>query len=117
MTQLVADRNLALRVGYAATDWTHPIAFTNYEQLMSDWDVRAVMKNDQCIGAVYFRDGEVHVSILPEWRKKWATKGLLKQILGGDSIKTRVTPGHEYMHDVLKRLGFREQNDFFVRGH
>jgi len=117
-TKLVNDRDTALKVGFLATDWTHPIPYDIYEKSMSGWDIKAVMRDNECIGAVYFKDSEVHASILPDWRKKWATKGILKEMFAQDTVTTRVTPGHEYMYGILSRLGFTQQNDgYFVKGH
>ena len=117
MTGLVDDRATALRVGYEATDWSAPIAFEDYARAVDGWDIKAIMRDDKCIGAAYFNDGELHVSILPEWRRRWATKGLLKALFGTARVTTRVTPGHEYMHGILERLGFSNDNGTFVRGH
>lgn len=117
MTGLFDNRELALQVGYAATDWSKPIAFEDYAQAVSEWDIKAIVRNDKCIGAAYFNGDELHVSILPEWRRRWATRGLLNALFGTARVTTRVTPGHEYMHDVLERLGFSNDNGTFVRGH
>ena len=117
-TKLVNDRDTALKVGFLATDWPTPIRYDFYEKALADWDVKAVMRDNECIGAVYFKDSEVHASILPDWRKKWATKGILKEMFAQDKVSTRVTPGHEYMYGILSRLGFTQQNDgYFVKGH
>ena len=117
MTGLIDNRELALKVGYAATDWSAPIAFEDYAQAVDGWDIKAIVRDDKCIGAAYFNGGELHVSILPEWRRRWATKGLLKTLFGAAQVTTRVTPGHEYMHGILERLGFSNDNGTFVRGH
>jgi hypothetical protein len=77
---------------------------------LQGWHVSLLKRGDQVMGA-WFRgpDGEVHVSVYPEWRKRWMTRGLIRQILAGDNVTTQVTPGHEYyMHSILKRLGFVE---------
>ena len=42
-------------------------------------------------------------------------KGLIAALLKG-RVTTRVTPGHEYMHGILQRLGFAQQGEWFVRG-
>lgn len=117
-THLVANRQEALRVGFEATDWPYPISFEDYAMLIEPWSVQAIVKDDVCIGAVYKRGDELHVSIKPEWRKKWLTKGLLKELFSGAKVTTKVTPGHEYMFDILKRLGFVRMDDgLFVKGH
>ena len=118
MTQIVNDRALAVKVGYEATDWTRHVDEHEYREAVADWDVKALIRGSECIGAVYRRGEELHVSILPEWRKRWATKGLLRELFGNLPVRTKVTPGHEYMHDILRRLGFVQlDSGEFVKGH
>ncbi len=117
MTRLESNRDLALEVGFRATDWTQSVTFEIYRQALQDWDLMAIMRDDTCIGAAYLKDGEVHVSVLPEYRRRWATKGLLRQLFSQPRVTTRVTPGHDYMHDILERLGFVNHDGLFVRGY
>jgi len=117
VTGLADNRELALQVGYQATDWNNPVPFEAYAEALKDWEVKAIIRDDKCIGAAYFNGDELHVSVLPEWRRKWATKGILSKLFAKDRITTRVTPGHEYMHGVLERLGFVQRDGMFVRGH
>jgi len=107
-TKLVDDRETALRVGYEATDWNVPVSFEDYRASVKDWIIKAIKRDDKVIGAAYRKDDELHVSILPEWRRVWVTKGLLKELFSGPKVTTRVTRGHDYMYDILKRLGFKE---------
>lgn len=110
-TDLTDDRATALKIGYAATDWTQPIDYDVYEAAMREWDVKLIVRDGEPIGAAYFRDGEVHASILPAWRRKWATRGILAQLFAADNAFTRVTPGHEHMYAILARLGFAQCDD------
>jgi len=115
-TVIVSDRQEALRLGYEATDWSNPIDFEDYEFSLKDWDVQLIQRDGENIGAVYKKDGEVHVSILPKWRKRWATKGLINELFGG-KVTTKVAPGHEYMHGILARLGFvLNEDQIFAKG-
>ena len=107
-TQLLDDRDAALRVGYEATDWSAPISFENYCAGVKDWTISAIKRDGNIIGAVYKKDDELHISVLPEWRKKWLTKSLWKNFFQSGRVTTKVTLGHDYMYDVLKRLGFKE---------
>ena len=107
-TQLLDDRDAALRVGYEATDWSTPMSFENYCAAVKDWTISAIKRDGDIIGAVYKKDDELHISVLPEWRKKWLTKSLWKNFFQSGRVTTKVTPGHDYMYDVLKRLGFKE---------
>ena len=117
-TQIVNDRKLGVKVGYEATDWTRPVDEQDYLTAIEDWDVKALMRDGECIGAVYRKAEELHVSILPKWRKRWATKGLLRELFGNLPVRTKVTPGHEYMNDILLRLGFVQlDSGEFVKGH
>lgn len=117
MTTLITDnRKAALAVGYAATDWNEPISFKKYKESLSDWLVRSLMKDGICIGAIFSKDGEVHVSVVKEVRGKWATRGLLKQIFSNGNYKTRVSKGNEHMFGILNRMGlFCNEQGFFER--
>jgi len=108
MSVLVDDRRTGLEIGYAATDWTNPITFDEYEQAMRDWSVQTIVKNNQPIGAVYRKGDELHVSILPAWRCQWVTKGILRQLFNRKKIATQVSAGHDYMYGILERLGFKQ---------
>jgi hypothetical protein len=105
-TCLTDNRENALKIGYEATDWQNNMSFDEYKTALSDWDVKEIRRDDKSIGAAYFKDGEVHVSILPKWRKRWVTRGLLKQLFVAKNTFTRIMPGHEYMYDIFHRLGF-----------
>lgn len=109
-TKLIDNRDLALKIGYAATDWADPISYDDYEEIAKDWRIVAMIRDDEPIGAVYYKDGETHVSVLPKWRRRWATRGLLKQIMD-DTKFTRVDVGHDFMYGILERLGFRREQD------
>jgi len=109
-TKIVDNRDLGLLIGYAATDWAGPIEYSAYERIASDWQVSVLIRDDEPIGALYKKNGETHVSILPKWRRRWMTKGLVKEILS-DMQFTRVADGHDFMYGILERLGFSRQPD------
>lgn len=110
-TRIVQDRNLALRIGYEATDWNYPISFDEHLERAKEWNVDLLERDGEPIGAIFCKDGEVHVSILPKWRRKWLTKGLLRQIIERPDFFTRVDDGHDYMYDILARLGMTSRPD------
>lgn len=109
-TRIVDDRDLALAVGFQATDWPEPIDYEEYLAISNDWQVYVIIRDERPIGALFKKNGETHVSILPNWRRRWATKGLLKEILS-DMRFTRVAEGHDFMYGILERLGFTRQSD------
>jgi GNAT superfamily N-acetyltransferase len=106
-TELHHDRELGLRTGYAATDWGFPISFDDYCRAVEDWEIKTIVRDGVCIGAAYRKGDEIHVSIVPEWRRKWVTKGLLRALFTGPRVTTQVAAGHDYMYDILNRLGFK----------
>lgn len=111
------DRENALKVGFEATDWTKPVSYEMYCETLKDWKVQTIVRDGKVIGATFSKDGEIHASVLPQWRKKWATKGLLKTLFEGQDM-TKVTPGHEYMYGILNRLGFDHIGyGIFVKGY
>jgi len=118
-TTLINDRDLGLQIGFDATDWAQPVEYAVYCEALKDWQVQVIVRDNENIGAVYKKDGEFHVSILRPWRKRWATKGLLRAVL--DSVnKTKVSPGHEhYMFNLLARLGMTHtgHNEFALKGY
>ena len=117
-TRIVDDRETGLRIGYDATDWTQAIPFDAYHQAMKEWIIQTIVRDETPIGAVFRKDDELHVSVLPDWRRIWATKGLLRQLFGTGKVTTKVTPGHEHMYGILARLGFEQHPDgMLVKGH
>ena len=110
-TRVVDDRETALRVGYEATDWATPVTFENYCAGLKDWSISTIERDGNPIGAAYKKNDELHFSILPIWRKKWFTKDLMKTFLLSGRVTTKVSPGHDYMYGILKRLGFEESAD------
>lgn len=109
-TKIVDNRDLGLAIGYAATDWAQPIDYKEYANIAASWQVSVLIRDTEPIGAIFKRDGETHVSILPKWRRRWATKGLVKEILS-DMRYTKVADGHDFMYGVLERLGFSRRPD------
>lgn len=115
-TCLEDNRAQALRVGYEATDWVRKPDYAQYVDALSDWNVRAMTRDGVIIGAAYTLGPEFHVSILPEWRGRWATRGILAQLIQEPLSVTRVTQGHERVYGFLERLGFEHRGDgLFVR--
>lgn len=106
---------MALAVGYTATDWKTRPSFQEYVQLLQGWTVEAIEADGRVIGAIYSKDGEMHVSVLKPWRKRWANKRIVEQIKQRME-RTTITPGHEqYMGPILERLGFKEANGEYRR--
>jgi hypothetical protein len=116
MIRFADDRQAALSIGYEATDWNTKPVFRDYTDALSDWTVRLMVKDGKAIGALYTKGPEFHVSVLPSWRGRWATRGVLNAIIAKPISITRVTPGHERVNGLLERLGFEHRGDgLFVK--
>lgn len=113
MTTLGENRDEALRAGYEAADWPMEIPFDVYTAVLQPWRVQSIERDGKCIGALYRNDesGEVHAAILPEHRRRWATRGLLREIFSAPNVNTSVSAGHEFMYGILGRLGFEKADD------
>lgn len=117
-TQIVDDRQAALEVGYKATEWRSPIDEDSYRAFLEDWTVQAIMRDGACIGAVFRRGDELHVSVLPEWRRRWVTRSVLQELFADRITRTVLPADDDYMRDILRRLGFVQLGDgSFVKGH
>ena len=40
------DRAVALKIGYAATDWEDYISYEDYEAIAADWDLKLIVRDD-----------------------------------------------------------------------
>ena len=117
-THIVDDRQTALRVGYEATEWREPIDEDTYRMFLEDWTVQAIMRDNQPIGAVFRRGDELHVSVLPGWRRKWVTRGVLRELFDNRITRTVLPADDDYMRGILARLGFVElPTGELVKGH
>ena len=116
MIRLEDHRSTALQVGYMATDWNEPPRFDQYAASLESWNVRLMMRGPEPIGAVYTKGPEFHVSVLPEWRGRWATRSMLRTLIAEPVSITRVSPGFEHVAGLLLRLGFKDHGGgLFVR--
>jgi len=108
-------REEALKVGYLATDWNAAPPYHLYADALSDWSVRLMTKGESPIGVVYTNGPEFHVSVLPAYRGRWATRGILREIIPQPVAVTRVSGGHEHVGGILERLGFERRDGLYVR--
>lgn len=110
-TTLSPDREEALRIGYQAIVWPHPVPFDTYVYNFREWTVRGIMRDGECIGAAYTRDGELHVAILPEWHGRWVTRSILRELFDMPKVIARPIHKHDEMYNYLICLGFRDCGD------
>lgn len=106
MIELIEDSN-AIKIGRRALRESFPCSY----QDLSKYEAKALKKYGVMIGAVFYLGPEVHVAILPQHRKKWMSKRIIREILGIPFSKFgyAVTMGFEKDRDFLERIGFQEQ--------
>jgi hypothetical protein len=89
----------------------------NLEQFainLGEWELMPIIIKDVIVGVVAERDGEVHMAIEPEYRKKstyWRTglKLLIKPIIDKYGyVTTRVESDDHVARKFVHRLGFKD---------
>ena len=106
MIELVDDPE-AVKFGIRALRDNSPVSYKD----ISGFDVMA-LKDIETVGAVFYKGPEVHVAILPKYRRKWMSKRIIREILRipFEKYGYAVTMGLEKDRDFLERIGFKEQH-------
>ncbi len=78
-----------------------------------DFDILPLIAMDETVGMIMLRGPEVHVAILPEYRKRWLTRGLIEAVLGGLEKQygyclTSCFADEPEKIDFITRLGFQQ---------
>lgn len=110
-TKLGDNRRLALLVGYVSIEWPHFVPYKVYEANFADWQVRSIERNGECIGAVYTKNGELHLAVLPPFHKRWATKSVLKEMFDMPKVIAKPIKKDDPVYSYLTRLGFTDIGD------
>ena len=85
-----------------------------YRRACEAWEVVAVVESGAVIGALFVRDGIIHLGIVPEWRGRWASKRVIREMLSYGR-KTTVGDDEAGCLSFVQRLGFeRAGNEFHI---
>jgi ribosomal protein S18 acetylase RimI-like enzyme len=109
MIQVDNDRLGALRAGWEALSERAPdIEGNNFD----GFDIQAFKDGDKVIGMLMTRCSELHVAILPEYRRRWLSARLIKQVLGNiidkyGYVSTSVMKDNVIGQDFVERIGFK----------
>jgi len=111
------------RVAFEASREVLPEDFTfdDMRKQLGHWRLRGIFDNDKCVGAIMDNEGIVHISVLPEARRQWASRNLLKQAIHGAMIDGKVSTfvfnGDRERAKFAERLGFirKTENDEVAR--
>jgi GNAT superfamily N-acetyltransferase len=77
-----------------------------YRLACETWRVIAVVESKSVIGALFVRDGVIHIGIVPEWRGRWASRRMIREML---SYGKKTTVGGDELEclSFVQRLGFK----------
>jgi GNAT superfamily N-acetyltransferase len=73
----------------------------NYFKVVQDWNPVAVCDDDKVIGTLISKDNVIHLAILPEYRGKWASRRIIREML-----KYGKTTNESSKQDFVERIGF-----------
>lgn len=103
-------RDEAIDAGWLAYRERTPDHESSYRDMCKQWQVVAVCNDSQVIGALFAKDGVIHIGICPEWRSKWASRRVIRQMLSYGT-KTRLTPDEN--PEFIERIGFQRKGDWY----
>lgn len=105
-------RDEAIEAGWEAYRERVPGLEREYRAMCQAWQVIAVVA-DRVIGALFAKDGVIHLGIVPEWRSRWASRRLIREMLGyGRS--TTLLPCETECKAFVRRIGFLETDTGYV---
>ena len=110
-------RDEAIEAGWLAYRERVPLMESAYRLACESWQVIAVVA-DRVIGALFARAGVIHLGIVPEWRGRWASRRLIREMLGYGKATT-LQPDEADCREFIGRIGFikTEQEGAYVVKH
>jgi len=105
-------RQEAIDAGWLAYCDRLPSMEGAYRRACEGWQVVAIVA-DRVIGALFARAGVIHIGIVPDWRGRWASRRLIREMLGYGT-KTTLQPGEDGPREFIRRIGFVKIGDSFT---
>jgi GNAT superfamily N-acetyltransferase len=105
-------RDEAIDAGWLAYRERVPALEIEYRKACEGWRVIAVVESGSVIGALFVKDGTIHLGIIPEWRGRWASRRMIREMLGYGR-KTTVGGDETGCLSFVQRLGFERVGDEF----
>lgn len=108
MIQVTDERQEALKAGWEALSERAPhIEGNNFD----GFEIKAFRNDDKVIGMLMTRGPELHVAILQQFRKRWLSQRLIREVIGGIINKygyasTSVMENNLIGQNFVERLGF-----------
>ena len=96
---------------YDAISYRLEIPKEEFLEALKEWTLNPIEKDGRLAAVVMVKDNEVHVASAEEYRGKWLSRKVIKDMLGkildehGCAV-TSVSYGNELGRDFVERLGF-----------
>lgn len=106
------DRAIALAAGVQALAERLPMLEVDaLNKAFESYIVRAFVDGEKPIGMLLERGAEVHVAIIPEYRGRWLSRRLIREVLGSviarcGYVETSVMPNNRAGILFVEALGF-----------
>lgn len=91
------------------------------DQLTSikDFKLSPVIKNNKVVGCFLNKENEIHIAILKEYRLKWFSKKVFKELINDlllkyGYLKTKVAKDNDKGLRFITKLGFIRKGDWYV---
>jgi hypothetical protein len=100
----------AIEAGWRAYQERTPGHEADYRAMCEQWQVVAVCDDAEVIGALFARDGVIHIGIIPEYRSKWASRRVIRQMLSYGT-RTSLIEGED--PTFIERIGFVKKGKWY----
>lgn len=112
MISIYNDRKEALTAGWKALKERSPDIEGNE---FTDFEIRALKDDKEAIGMILTRGSELHVAIIPSYRRRWLSQRIIKQVFGEllekyGYVTTSVMEDNFKGIDFVERLGFKKES-------
>lgn len=81
------------------------------------YELAYMMNGEHVMGVAMRKRGALHIGVLPEWRKRWATRSLVRRIVEWAAetgkVWTRVAQGNEAGEKLVRQVGFELNGERF----
>ena len=94
----------AIEAGWQAYAERMPGQEAIYRKGCESWDTVAVCDGDQVVGALFVKNGVIHLGIVPHYRKQWASRRLIRQMLKHGTQTTYSTADEEVFLRRVRRI-------------
>lgn len=86
------------------------VSLEAFRRTAAGWELALLMAGAEVVGAATRRGGELHIGILPDWRKRWATRGFIRDIIAwaaeSGPVRTGVMHGNAIGKRLVEGVGF-----------